>query len=140
MRSYAEVASRLNVVHSRLDSIQSVVVTLALAVPTVALAAEADPDFGSGWLIGAIALAGVAVVLGLAARAWSGMKLVDPTDLYERWLHLSPAEFKKEFLYWAGKNFDANSRTVNRKSLAASLMVVLLLVEAGLFIAWFAST
>ncbi len=140
MRSYGEVGSRLNVVHSRLDSIQSVVVTLTLAVPTVALAAERDPDFGSGWLIGAIALALVTVVLGLWARAWSGLTLVNPAHLYENWLHLSLAEFKKESLYWAGRNFGANSRTVNRKSLAASLMVVLLLVEAGLFVAWFAST
>ena len=140
MRSYGEVASRLNIVHGRLDSIQSVVVSLTLAVPTVALAAEEDPDFGSWWLIGAVALAGVTVVLGLAARAWSGMKLVDPTDLYEHWLHLPRAEFKKESLYWAGRHFDANSRTVNRKSLAGTLMVLLLLVEVGLFVAWFAST
>ncbi len=140
MRSYAEVAARLNIVHGRLDSIQSVVVTLTLAVPTVGLAAREDPDFASGWLIGAIALAGVTVALGLAARAWSGMKLIDPTDLYDHWLHFPRAKFKKESLYWAGRHFDANSTTVNRKSLVASLMVVLLLVEAGLFIAWFAST
>ena len=140
MRSYGEVAERLSVVHSRLDSIQSVVVTLTLAVPTVALAAEKDPDFGSGWLIGAIALALLTVVLGLWARAWSGLILIDPADLYENSLHLSPAEFKKESLYWAGQNFDANLRTVNRKSLAATFMVLLLLVEVALFIAWFAST
>ena len=80
------------------------------------------------------------IVLGLSARAWSGLILVDPGDLHEKWLHLPPAEFKREALYSAGKNFDANSRTVNRKSLIASLMVMLLVIEAGLFVAWFAST
>ncbi len=140
VRSYAEVASRLNVVHSRLDSIQSVVVTLTLAVPTVALATERDPDFGSGWLIGAIALALATVVLGLWARAWSGLTLVNPAHLYEDSLHLPSAEFKRASLYWAGQNFNANLRTVNRKSLAATFMVVLLLVEAALFILWLANT
>ena len=109
VRSYGEVAERLSVVHSRLDSIQSVVVTLTLAVPTVALAAEKDPDFGSGWLIGAIALALLTVVLGLWARAWSGLILIDPADLYENSLHLSPAEFKKESLYWAGQKLRRES-------------------------------
>lgn len=140
MRSYAEVASRLNVVHSRLDSIQSIIVTLTLAVPTVALAAERDPDFESGWLFGALALAGVAVALGLWARAWSGLILVDPADLRKHFLHYSPAEFKSEALYWAGKNFETNSRIVGRKSRVATLMSVLLFVEAALFIAWLAST
>ena len=140
MRSYAEVASRLNVVHSRLDSIQSVVVTLTLAVPTVALAADSDPDFGSGWLFGALVLAAVAVALGLRARAWSGLILVDPADIYEKWLQFPPAKFKREALYWAGKNFETNSRIVRRKSRVATLISGLLFIEAGLFILWLAST
>ncbi|MDE2640758.1 MAG: hypothetical protein OXI03_09275, partial [Chloroflexota bacterium] len=111
VRSYAEVASRLDAVHSRLDSIQSVVVTLTLAVPTVALAANGDTNFTSGWVIAAIALAVVTVILGLSARAWSGLILVDPGDLHEKWLHLPPAEFKREALYSAQKHFDATSRT-----------------------------
>ena len=140
MRSYAEVASRLNVVHSRLDSIQSVVVTLTLAVPTVALAAERDPDFGSGWLFGALALAAMAVALGPRARAWSGLILVDPADIYEKWLHFPPAKFKGEALFWAGTDFETNSRIVGRKSRVATLMSVLLFGEAALFIVWLAST
>ena len=140
MRSYAEVASRLNVVDSRLDSIQSVVVTLTLAVPTVALAADTDPDFASGWVIAAIVLGGVAVLLGLLARAWSGLILVDPADLYEKWLQSPRVEFKREALYWAGKHFAANSRIVGRKSRVATLISGLLFIEAGLFILWLAST
>lgn len=140
MRSYAEVATRLNVVHSRLDSIQSVVVTLTIAVPTVAVAADRDPDFASGWVIAAIVLGGTAVLLGLRARAWSGLILVDPADIYEKWLSLPPPEFKREALYWAGKNFETNSRIVGRKSRVATLMSVLLFVEAALFIVWLAST
>ena len=140
MRSYAEVASRLNVVDSRLDSIQSVVVTLTLAVPTVALAADTDPDFASGWVIAAIVLGGVAVLLGLLARAWSGLILVNPADLQKHSLHYSPAEFKTGALYWAGKNFEANSRVVRRESRVATLISGLLFVEAGLFILWLANT
>ena len=139
-RSYAEVASRLDAVHGRLDSIQSVVVTLTLAVPTVALAADGDPDFTSAWVIAAIALGGATVVLGLWARARSGLTLVNPAHLYENSLHLPPAEFKKDSLYWAGEHFNTNTRTVNRAAVVASFMVVLLLIEAGLFVAWFAST
>ena len=91
-------------------------------------------------MIAAIVLGGVAVLLGLWARAWSGLTLVDPADLQKHSLHYSPAEFKMEALYWAGKNFETNSRIVWRKSRVATLMSGLLFVEAGLFIVWIAST
>ena len=139
-RSYAEISARLDAAHNWLNSIQSLVVTLTIAVPTVSIAAGENPDFGSGWLVAAITVAVLNVVLGLTARAWSGIMLVGPTHLYQSWLHLPPAEFKWHSLYWAGKHFDANSRTVHRKSWVATFMVVLLLVEVGLFVAWFGST
>lgn len=140
IRSYAEVATRLNVVHSRLDSIQSVVITLTVAVPTVAVAADRDPDFASGWVIAAIVLGGTAVLLGLWARAWSGLILINPADLQKHAMHYSPADFKRDALHWAGENFETNSRIVTRKSRVATLMSVLLFGETALFIVWLAST
>ena len=138
-RSYAEIAARLDASHSRLNAIQSVVLTLTLAVPTVALAVEADPDFTSVWLIAAGVVALVNVILGIAARILSGMKLVNPANLYDGWLHLPEEEFKRRSVYWAGQHFNANSRTVYRTGWVATGMVALLLVEVGLFVAWFGS-
>ncbi len=134
------MSARLDSAHSWLNSIQSLVVTVTIAVPTVSVAAGENPDFGSGWLVAALAIAVLNVVLGLSARAWSGIKLVGPAHLYQDWLHRPPAEFKWNSLYWAGRHFSANSRTVHRKSWVATFMVVLLLVEVGLFVAWFGST
>ncbi len=68
------------------------------------------------------------------------MILVDPADIREDWLHLPPAEFKSTALYWAGENFKTNSRIVGRKSRVATLMSLLLFVEAALFIVWLART
>ena len=139
-RSYAEVSARLDAAHNRLNAIQSVVLALTLAVPTVALAVEEDANFQSAWLIAAGVLALVNVVLGIAARIVSGMKLVNPAHLYDGWLHLPEEEFKRRSVYWAGQHFIANSRTVNRTGWVATGMVLLLIVEVALFVAWFAST
>ena len=139
-RSYSEVSARLDAAHSRLNAIQSVVLALTLAVPTVALAVEEDVNFQSAWLIAAGVVALVNVVLGIAARILSGMKLVNPAHLYAGWLHLPPDEFKRRSVYWAGQHFTTNSRTINRTGWVATGMVLLLLVEVGLFVAWFAST
>ena len=139
-RSYAEIAARLDASHSRLNAIQSVVLTLTLAVPTVALAVEADTDFASVWLIAAGVVALVNVIVGIEARILSGMKLVNPAHLYDGWLHIPEEEFKRRSVYWAGRHFTANSRTVYRTGWVATGMVVLLLVEVGLFVAWFGST
>ncbi len=85
-RSYAEIAARLDASHSRLNAIQSVVLTLTVVIPTVALAVEEDPHFASGWLIAAGVVALVNVILGIEARILSGMKLVNPAHLYDGWL------------------------------------------------------
>ncbi len=140
VRSYSQVAARLTAVHGRIDALQWAVIWLTVAFPIGVRAADGAASFTSGFAIAAFALAGVTVFLGLAARAWSGMTLVNPARLYAHWLHLPEKEFKLRSLYWAGQHFEENSRAVNRKSLLASLMVLLLLVEVGLFVAWFAST
>jgi hypothetical protein len=139
VRSYAQVAARLTAVHGRIDALQWAVIWLTVAFPIGVRAADRDASLTAGFAIAAFALAGVTVFLGLVTRAWSGMTLVDPARLFENWLHLPEEEFKWRSLYWAGQHFNANSRAVNRKSLLASLMVGLLLVEVGLFIVWLAS-
>ena len=95
-----------------------------------------DVDFRSIWLILAFCMFLLIVVLGVLARTLGTMILIDPKQHYEKWLHYSEWEFKKNAIYWAGEHFRVNKILINRRGLVLNAMSLLLFIEVILLSVW----
>ena len=137
MSELADAANR------RIDGLESLAVTLTLAVPVVAGSLLSDPrraDFESPWFIAAMVTFFVMLFLGLFARSRSGVKLLSPVSIYDDgWLDLAESDFKEGIVYWAGEHWRHNSRLVFWKAWAAVAMTVLFMLEVILFVGWIAT-
>ena len=57
-------------------------------------------------------------------------------NLYDRWLHYSEWEFKKNAIYWAGQHFNANVSRINIMGWILTGMIALFSVEVVLLLVW----
>src|SRR6185503_12541513 len=108
--------------------------TTTALVPSVASARGLT--FHSKLLYFAIGCFVVELIVGTYARFCGTVRLLNPANLYERWLEWSPWEFKKNFIYWAGEDFKDNVRLVNKKWALSVVVSVLFFLEAALLVAW----
>jgi len=136
--SYQWVLTRFEAVDSRIQTLQAFIATTTLGVPAIATTMFKTIKFTSCWFLGAIGLAGVAIIIGLIGRSWGRITLANPRVLYEQWLHKPVWEFKKDMLYFAGQHFEKSSDFVNTKSRLVTVMSVLFFLETLLLFVWIA--
>lgn len=135
-RSYQVMLERLESVEGRIQALQTLIVTLTLAVPLFGRSIVQTADLTSGRFIAALVTFALALICGVVGRAWGSVTLANPKVMYEKWLHYSVWEFKKTALYWAGKHYEANSLLVNRKGYFLTAMSALFVVEVILLLLW----
>lgn len=114
----------------------------AATVLTSTLAKTALPliEFASVWFIlGGVAFS-LVVIMGVIGRFTGGLTIVNPADLYDRWLHLSEWEFKRHSVYWAGKHFESNRNLISRKDWYFNAVSALFLLEVAFLVVWIATT
>ena len=136
VESYSRAERRWDAVHQRIDALLSFVTTVTVAAPVVAAALLESPDFKSPLLIAAGAVYLALVIGALSVRSMGSLRQLSPQLLYEGWLHLDEAEFKRRLIFWAGVHADQARRKTYGKAFAATLLAALFLVEGGLFLAW----
>ncbi len=136
--SYQWMVTRVEAADSRIQAVVTFVATLTLAVPALGKAVRPWISFDSHWFVGAMLVALGTAVIGVTARTRGALVLPNPRVLYEQWLHLSPWEFQKDAIFFAGKHFDANARLVRAKALAVAVMAGLVVLELLLLVAWLA--
>jgi hypothetical protein len=137
--SYQWMVARFEAADSRIQTLVTFVTTVTFAVPTLARALRPDLPLNSGWVVGAVAAGVSVVIVGLVARLRGILVLPGPTMFYEKWLGFSESEFQRNALYFAGKHFESNRQTVNRKAVAVAIMGGLFVGELALFLIWAAT-
>lgn len=136
VNSYSVAADRLDYIDGRIQTLLAFVVTVTAAIPSVA--ASRNVTFRSWWFWLAILFVVVNIALGTYARLVGTVMLLHPARLYERWLHFSEWEFKKNMVYFAGKDYEANIRLVERKWQYTIAIIILFSLEAICLVVWVA--
>lgn len=134
--SYDLASRRMDAAVHRIDSILKFASTLTAIIPVVATTALPGLEGLTPWSF----LAGVLFVLlfaiGAVATTWGGLRLVNPQELYHKWLNKSREEFQKDLIFFAGEDFQVNTRAVNAKGYAAAWMAWLFLAELVCWALW----
>jgi len=98
----------------------------AIAVPSIA--SGRGIQFHSCWFYAALALLIISIAVGTWARLTGNIRILKPSHLFQEWLGDSEWQFKKDMIYYAGQDFDANMKLVTLKwqcSVAVTLLFVL---------------
>jgi hypothetical protein len=128
------IVRRLDSIDSKLQTILGFAAGITAGVP--AIGGARGISFNSAWFyLAAIAMV-TAVILGIYARLTGEVRMLNPTELYQQWLYLSEWEFKKEFIRYTGKAFEANSSLSRRKWRLTVLVSIILFLEAVCLAAW----
>jgi hypothetical protein len=128
------IVRRLDSIDSKLQTILGFAAGITAGVP--AIGGARGVSFNSIWFyLAAIAMV-AAVILGIYARLTGEIKMLNPTELYQKWLYLSEWEFKKEFIRYAGKAFEANSSLSYRKWRLTIWVSIILFLEAICLAVW----
>lgn len=136
--TYGLTSERLSVVEGRLQSVLGYAATVTLAVPVLASALIKEPNFGSPWFIAGVLMFFVIAAVGIPFLNIGDLRVISPHLLYDKYLHYSEWEFKKNILYFTGQNFDKNAGLVNGKGRVVTLLSVFLLFEILLLVVWIA--
>ncbi|MGE0450784.1 MAG: hypothetical protein AB7Q29_14520 [Vicinamibacterales bacterium] len=134
--SYQQAVTRFEAADARLGLVLDRISTLTLAAPVFAKALRPEIAFGSYPFIVAMACAVAGAAIAITGRFTGRLTLVDPTILYEKALHLSEWEFKKNQVFFAGENFRANRLAIERKHELAIRASVALVLEVTAFVFW----
>lgn len=134
VESYELALNRFEAMDSRIETLLAVFVTATLAVPVLITAKGLS--VASYWLWAATASFIASIVIGLCGRLIGSLKVVDPQQLYEKFLHLPKWEFQKDFIYWAGQNYQSNRVQVERKHRLAVLMTFSFILEVLFLGVW----
>jgi hypothetical protein len=134
--SYDNLVKRLDAYDGRIQTILAFAASTTAVVPSVANANGLH--FRSVWLYLALAAFAFTLLLGTYARLSGTVRLLNPSTLYEKWLHFSEWEFKKNFIYFAGKDFEANKALIEKKWKLSVAVSCLFFLEAVLLVVWVA--
>lgn len=132
--SYEVAQKRGEALDNKLQTLTAFIATTTLALAV--LIVPRNLSLRSGWFVAAIIVALLAVVIGLYARFSGYLVTLDISALYNDYLGHSEWEFKKDFIYYAGINFDTNTALINKKGHCASIIAALFIIEAVLVLVW----
>ncbi len=134
--SYTWLVARFEAADTRLTVLLTLAATLTIGVPV--LADRQGISFSSAWFLVAIVSFFLGTLVGLVGRVYGTLKLPDPMLLYERSLHKSEWDFKKDAIWFAGEHFAGNRKAVRQKGNAAAALAGLLALEIICLIFWIA--
>lgn len=136
--SYSWMITRMESSFSRIQALLTIASTVTLGVPAFAVSMKRDISLLSPWFITAALLYVAIITIGLVARDWGDLILLDPGKLYQQSLHLTEWEFKKDVVYFAGQHFAHNQALANRKATLSRIMSVMFAAEVVALLIWLA--
>ena len=140
-QSYLLAARRLEAIESRIQHIMTLApaILLAVALPTVAIA-SGDDALRLNWMAyGALSAMGGVTAIGMGVRFLWALHFLSPSGFKQEHLEMDTEAFQANALGWAGKHMALNVKMLNKKSLMADVMSLLLAAEAALAAFWAAS-
>lgn len=135
--SYDWMLRRLASVESRINNLLMLIATVTAGIPLVVVGLNGEAQHLNGWLaIWAFSLFALSISLGLIARAWGKIELVDPANFAEDWISRPKEEFWKWSVHYAGKHYNKNDKLISSKSRLVDVAVGIFVVEVILWAFW----
>jgi hypothetical protein len=132
--AYETAAKRLDSVDGRLQTILAFTVTVSVAATSIA--GGRGVNFNSGWFYAAIVFFVISISIGVWARLTGNIYILKPSHLYQEWLSNPTWEFKKDMIYFAGNDFDANMKLVHLKWQCSVAITFLFVLQAVCQTVW----
>ena len=131
--SYEWAAKRFDAMDSRIQTILGLGMSLTLAAPVAFSALKLSPRWN--WLVAAACFFVLALATGIYARLKGGLTILTPKMFYQKWLHLSELEFKKNLIYFAGEHLDKNCNLLLAKDRLVIAVTVIFFLEVVCLVA-----
>ena len=141
MQSYDWSIRRLQDVERRIENLLRLGLTGTAGLAVIARLLTSDQplgfsDYVTEFSVLAIMCFGFAFLVGLLARRFGHIRLIDPSNLYDVQMRKQKWDAKRDIVYFAGKAHNLNAKLIKRKSDCADMVSMLLGLEAILGIAW----
>lgn len=136
--SYESVVKRLDTIDGRIQTILAFVVSVTVAIPSIG--GTRGLHFSSYWFILAMLCTVTGLSLGIYARLKGDIQILNPTRLWDGWLHYSERDFKTKLIYCAGVDFESNRSLVHKKWRFMVAVIILFLLEAACLLVWVLSS
>lgn len=127
--SYEVMVSRFESANSRIQSILTWAIGITAVIPLFSKVVNDTATLKSVWFVLVLVFFSAVVIVGIIAQRTGGVALVDPKVMYEKHLHYNQWEFKKNQIFWAGKQFHLNKKAIEVKSCYIDIMTILLGLE-----------
>jgi len=135
--SYDAAIKRIDSIDGRLQTLLTFAGTIGVAVPSAGVS-RGLVSFRSPWLYLAILSFVLAIIVGSYARFSGTIRLLDPGVFYQKWLHFSPWEFKKNLIFFAAEDFECNTKLGKRNWDLSIVVLILFLLEVAFLVLWVA--
>ena len=132
--SYERLFKQIDAMDARIQTMVALATTLSLAF--VAAVTGRGLVLMSWPLYFAAVMYAAGATLAVIAQYRGKVEQMSPKLLHAEWLEKPPADFKKDYVYWAGQHYDRNRRLVLVKWWLAQSAALAFLVELVLLAAW----
>jgi len=130
--SYDVMTSRFDSANTRMQTLLTWAIGVTAAIPFFNKIVGNANTLLSIWFISALLAFVAVVIVGVIGQRMKGVSLIDPKILYEKYLHYSQWEFKKNLIFWAGDSFNTNRKAIEAKSRCIDIMTILFGLEIAL--------
>lgn len=138
--TYDWAISRLQDVERRIDNLIRLGLTGTVAMPIIAQVVVNQPksliEFATWPGVVAAVLFVAALSLGVFARQYGHITLINPERLYAKQISKETWDFKRHIIYFAGKHHRTNAVLIQTKSTCADMIAVLFGIELVFGIYW----
>jgi len=141
--SYQWALERFERNDSRLQQIVTIAASITVGFPLLGVRLNSDIGTDIDWSLIPLAVAvllGLAIVYhGLSSQTKRTLKLAGLLNLHREWLSLEKAEFKRDYLFYAGKHQEYNLEAVEWKATQVIRLSYALGAQVLLFLIWIAT-
>lgn len=134
--SYRVASQRFDVVNNGIDRTLTWMLSFNLGFIAIIYKDAHALELKSWWFYSAMIVFLLSVVLGLSTKYKRLAITRSPKVIFEEWLHKTEWEFKKDSIYYAGKNYINNKRVIDRNGVISDLIIFLFLIEIILMAVW----
>ena len=129
LKSYETTMKRSDVADDGIDKLRTLITTINLAFLAWIISTAKVGAMFNAWFILSLYIYFSTIVISIIAKSANGIILVDPKIIYNKYLHFSKWEFKKNIIYWAGEHYKINGEMVANKAKYIVCIFSLFLLE-----------
>ncbi len=108
--SYDSVIKRIDALDGRIQTLTTVAVTIAFAIPI--FGRTQNSILNSFWFVEGVFCLAVAIFVATYARFNGTITVLDPINLYQNTLHLPPDQFQVDIIHAAAQAYKHNKRVL----------------------------